>query len=293
MFKVLIVDDEEIILSLLKQILRKYPIICFGAKNGEEGLSLFKEQLPSIVITDIYMPKMNGLELTKKILQIQPQTYVVMITGHGSEEHAIEALRSGASNYFKKPLSVKEIQSVIEKQLKRLEITNKEKLHKDYLNYQEIKIEIPSDPNLIPGALGAMKERYANNFEETVWTHIQIGIDEMIINAIEHGNLEIGSSEKSKALEASNFSQLLKEKCEDPVLSKRKVFIETKLTEHQFYCSIRDEGEGFDWRSLPDPSNPENLLKEHGRGIFITSHSFDEVKFNEKGNQVILTKNIT
>jgi anti-sigma regulatory factor (Ser/Thr protein kinase) len=64
------------------------------------------------------------------------------------------------------------------------------------------------------------------------------------------------------------------------------------ITPDSFTCEITDEGPGFDWRSLPDPRDPENLFKPHGRGIILMANYFDQLTFNDQGNSITMVKKL-
>ncbi len=102
--KILIVDDEEIIVRLLTMSLRSDGYEVVSAFSGEEGLEVFKKTSPDIVVTDIKMPGMDGLELLKQIKEIDPDREVIIVTGHGDVDSTITALQYGASDFINKPV---------------------------------------------------------------------------------------------------------------------------------------------------------------------------------------------
>ncbi|OQY01677.1 MAG: histidine kinase [Desulfobacteraceae bacterium 4572_130] len=102
--KILVVDDEESNVRLLSMSLRSDGYITIPAYSGEEGLEGFKKESPDIVITDIKMPGMDGLELLKKIKEIDSEKEVIIITGHGDIDSTIMALQYGASDFINKPV---------------------------------------------------------------------------------------------------------------------------------------------------------------------------------------------
>ena len=121
---------------------------------------------------------------------------------------------------------------------------------------------------------------------------IKISLMEMIMNAIEHGNLDIQFNEKTKAIIENTYLEFVKNRQMDPKFSGKKVKIEYSLTKSMAAYRITDEGKGFDYRLILSMS-PEDLNKEliaHGRGLLITREAFDVVRFNGSGNQVVLIK---
>jgi len=95
--------------------LSAYGYTVLEAENGEKGLEIFQQERPRIVLTDIKMPGMNGIEVLRRIKQIAPQTEVIVITGHGDMDLAIQALNLDATDFINKPIQ----QELLEKALKR------------------------------------------------------------------------------------------------------------------------------------------------------------------------------
>jgi len=106
---VLIVDDEQEIRDSLSEVLTDENYLTYTAENGEVALSMLEEQHIDIVISDIKMPKMDGVTLLQKIKEQAPDTFVILITSYGSTETAIEAMRHGAIDYVLKPLDFDEL----------------------------------------------------------------------------------------------------------------------------------------------------------------------------------------
>jgi len=103
--KLLLIDDEEGIRKLLSISLRDDGYDVITAENGERGIELFKKEEPSIVLTDIKMPGMNGIEVLKKIKQINPDTEIIIITGYGDLEKAVKSIQLDASDFIEKPIN--------------------------------------------------------------------------------------------------------------------------------------------------------------------------------------------
>ncbi len=135
--KILIVDDEDIIVRLLSMSLRSDGYETVTANCGEQGLAVFKAEAPDIVVTDIKMPGMDGLELLKKIKEIDPEREVIIVTGHGDIDSTITALQFGASDFINKPVRDEALAIALERAKAKIAI--REKL-KEYTENLEIKI---------------------------------------------------------------------------------------------------------------------------------------------------------
>lgn len=104
MSKLLLIDDEEAIVRVLSISLKSDGYEVVTAYSGEDGLKVFQQESPDVVLVDIKMPGMDGLEVLKRVKNINPDTEVIIITGHGDMSSAIEALQLGASDFINKPV---------------------------------------------------------------------------------------------------------------------------------------------------------------------------------------------
>jgi anti-sigma regulatory factor (Ser/Thr protein kinase) len=105
--------------------------------------------------------------------------------------------------------------------------------------------------------------------------------------------LAITYDEKQNALNNGTLDELYKNRTDNIKYKFRKIFIDFIENPEFFQWTVTDEGEGFDWRHLPDPTDQNHILELNGRGIFISKFLFDEVEYNEKGNSVTARKYIT
>ncbi len=124
-FKILIVDDEELIVRLLSMSLQSDGYQTVSAFSGKQGLEVFKAESPDIVITDIKMPGMDGLELLKKIKEIDSEKEVIIVTGHGDIDSTITALQYGASDFITKPVRDAVLSIAIERAKTKITIRKK------------------------------------------------------------------------------------------------------------------------------------------------------------------------
>ncbi|MGM0508815.1 MAG: response regulator [Fusobacteriota bacterium] len=104
MEKVMIVDDTAYMRMVLRKILEEagYEIVAEG-ENGKEGVQKYKEHKPDIVTMDLTMPKMDGIEAIKRILEIDPNAKVLVVSAIGTEQNVMKAIENGAKDFIKKP----------------------------------------------------------------------------------------------------------------------------------------------------------------------------------------------
>ncbi|TSA06935.1 MAG: response regulator [Deltaproteobacteria bacterium] len=148
MRKLLLIDDEEGVRNILGLSLRNDGYNVLLAGDGRKGLELLKTEQPDIVLTDIKMPGMDGIEVLKKIKETRPETEVIVITGHGDMNMAIKSLQSDASDFITKPVSDEALSIALARAENRLETRAK---LREYTNNME---------NLVRGKTGELEKTY-------------------------------------------------------------------------------------------------------------------------------------
>jgi len=113
--RLLMVEDEPLLRVSISDALRKAGWTVDVAEDGIKGAALFEQHLHDVVMTDLVMPGMDGMELLRRIKTLHPETTVVMITAHGSVERAVEAMRDGAADFVTKPFSIKQMMVRLDK----------------------------------------------------------------------------------------------------------------------------------------------------------------------------------
>jgi CheY-like chemotaxis protein/anti-sigma regulatory factor (Ser/Thr protein kinase) len=288
--KVLIVEDDKASRLFLESLLESNNYTFKSAANGVEGLNVFEEYEPDLVLTDIQMPIMDGLELLEAIRNKKSETIVIIITAFGTENYAIQALHLGANNYLKKPVSGQELLALLKKY--KTIITAKYSPDKlpGKLIHRKAKYEFESDMTKIPKIVDKVIVESALEVEDNIKVNLELGLVELITNAIEHGNLGIDYNEKQEALKKGILDDLYSKRTNNPQYSNRKVIVEFYADSEKFEWTITDEGDGFDWTLLPNPTDQDHILELSGRGIFITRFLFDTLEYKGKGNIVTATK---
>lgn len=111
---VLIIDDEVVFSENMAKLLNTRGYQTRTANGGEEGIRILEKEAHDVVVLDLKMPGMNGIEVLKKINELNVQAQVILLTGHGCVDTAMEAIRLGAFDYLPKPCEVKELSEMIE-----------------------------------------------------------------------------------------------------------------------------------------------------------------------------------
>jgi len=135
--RVLIVDDEPDVVANWSRVLEREGHHCLGATQSEQAIQLLTAEHPDVVITDLQMPGTDGLTLLRRTLEVDPDAVVVVITGHGTVESAVEAMRAGAFDYLLKPLSSNDaLRLVVERGVARRRLVEENRRLRESLSPQ-------------------------------------------------------------------------------------------------------------------------------------------------------------
>ena len=257
--------------------------------NGAEALVQFETEKPDLLLTDLQMPKMDGLDLIRAVRQKCSSTPIVVMTSHGSQELAAEALASGAASYVPKSEADNELLNTVQHVLTLSTRRSVPPLPAELKQIHRVYV-IHNDSQLITSLVGHLQENLVQIGLCDASEQIRFGvaIEEALINAMIHGNLEIDSNVKEQ--DPAQFDILVQQRRLEEPYKDRKIEVEIQLSAEQAVVTIGDQGQGFDPSTLPDPTDPENLEKISGRGVLLMRSFMDEVQFNPSGNQVTLIK---
>jgi anti-anti-sigma factor len=122
MDKILIIDDERPTLTMFDLTLSAFGYTVITAENGQAGIESFERERPPLVITDIKMPGMDGIEVLRRIKEIDPKTEVIIVTGHGDMDLAIKALNLDATDFINKPIQRRSLEQALKRAKERIEL---------------------------------------------------------------------------------------------------------------------------------------------------------------------------
>ena len=289
--KILIVDDEEGIRNLLRDIFETEGYQLALAENGREALEQYEIFRPDLIIADIKMPKMDGLELLQEIRSKDNDVLIVLMTGYGSEEYAVKAVEFRANNYLHKPINQNQLKHVVKKYESIVrERTFQQKIIGMFKN-RSFTLEFGNDLKLVSRIADRLMLETVDALHSKDKLGIHLGLVELITNAIEHGNLAITYDETSEYVQKEGTTHtLVKERMNDPKYGDRKVTIQFNMDQEKCEWLIEDEGDGFDWKSIPKHELSDIIMLEHGRGIYLSGLQFDKIEYLGKGNRVRAVK---
>ena len=123
---------------------------------------------------------------------------------------------------------------------------------------------------------------------DTQTMQIGMALHEALTNASHHGNLELDSSLRQNGIEP--YLELMQQRCKEPPYCHRKVDVVATFKQDEASFVIRDDGKGFNPSTVPDPRDPKNLARLSGRGLMLIRTFMDDVRHNERGNEITLVK---
>ncbi len=155
---ILVVDDEEVALKNLCHVLRKEGYQVVAAKSGKQALSYLEKNEFPLVLTDLKMPQVDGMQVLKRVKSLYPQTEVIMITGFSTVDSAVESLKAGAYHYITKPFKLEEVRKVVFEAVQKYQLIQEvEELRKESA-CQESQLQIVTHNHLMKGLLEVAKQ---------------------------------------------------------------------------------------------------------------------------------------
>ena len=272
---VLLADDDSTGRKVFRRVLEYegYDVIDVG--DGEAALEILKDKHVDLLLTDIVMPGLDGLQLLEHARQLQPDLRAIVMTGHMTSEAIISAFRNKACDFLSKPFHVDELLDAVSSAMNRdpgcqIEVISEKP---DW-----IELRVPCDLNAVEPIqkfLGELQGNLPRETREAIGSVFR----ELLNNAIEHG----GKLDASKRVEVKY------------IRLKRAIMY-----------SIKDPGEGFNLRQVKHAAfaNPEDQPYRHmqvrqekglrpgGFGIMLASQVIDELIYNERHNELIFVKYI-
>ncbi len=289
--RVLVVDDSPVDRRLAGRLIEKVgDMEVFYAPDGKAALEAVEEHLPDLVVTDMQMPELDGFGLVEALKAQYPLIPVILMTAAGSEAIAVKALQAGAASYVPKTALADDLGDVTARVLymSRTQRTQTRLLNRVKRSTTEYEVE--NDRELVLMLSSQLQQQFnaMKICTDTEGLRIGIALEEALLNAFYHGNLECSS--KMRDEDCESYAALAIQRCGESPYRERRIHITVSLSRDEANWVIRDEGPGFDPKSLPDPTDPEYLERPHGRGLMLMRTFMSEVTYNAKGNEVRMTK---
>ena len=288
---ILVVDDSPTQLRQMQMVLEKDGLEVRAAGDGAEALQAIQLDPPMMVVTDLQMPEMSGLELVAAIKDLSTPIPVILTTSQGSEEIAAKALRAGATSYVPKRDMASGLVPVVRQVMAVNQATQSVREVAKFAIESTITLSFKNDELLVPKVISRLELPMVelDLFDEGERMQIAMALDEALLNAMVHGNLEV-SSELRQTDDGKPYTDLIEKRKTESPYKDRNVTVHMQATNEAATFVIRDEGPGFDSAALRDPTDPENLERAGGRGLLLINAFMDEVKHNDAGNEITMIK---
>lgn len=288
---ILLVDDSPIDRRIAAELLAVIPnLTLLQAEDGVRAIELLRDVEPHVVITDMQMPQMNGLELTELLVRQRPDLPVVLVTARGSEELAVRALEIGAASYVPKSRLATDLSATVTRILSVSASKQDDSRFRECLEEVETSYRLPNEASQLILAANELTRPLAQNWNigsrETL--RLRLTLEEALLNAMYHGNLELSARLREADLEL--YHELANRRATETPFVDRRVHVTARHTLEEVSFLITDEGMGFDHSRFDSLTDESTLSESYGRGIVLMKTVMDEVEFNRAGNSVRLTK---
>lgn len=221
----------------------------------------------------------------------QPALPVIVLTGRDVEaDGLIEQLRLGAMTFVPRDADSRRLVETVRALLGLTRRNPYRESVSPFLRSGSVELQIGNDPAFVPVVVGYYQrvlEDYGLSQPRPLM-RLGVALTEAVTNAIVHGNLGVSSALRADRPE--RYYAQIEERRGSAPFRERVVDIAMRISQSAAAFVVRDQGEGFDRATLPDPLAPENLLAPSGRGILLMRTYCDTVSWNEKGTEVTLTK---
>lgn len=296
---ILVVDDSHVDQRLIGGILSRIDDVSLDfVDDGVAAIGSIKQSLPDLVLTDLQMPKMDGLQLVQAVGLHFAGTPVVLMTGRGSEEIAVEALAQGAASYISKARLNEQLIGTVTSVLARSRAYRSHERLIRCSALAEFTFELDNDPTLIDPLVELVQQIALSMGVCDKRSRLQVGValEQAISNAMYHGNLELNAEQARACREEMGEKgrcELVERRASQAPYRDRKTHVNARIRRDEARLVIRDAGSGFDISQVPEKADPGQLAAETGRGLVLMRAFMDEVQFNDQGNEVTLVKRRT
>lgn len=298
---VLLADDDDVICKVFERFFGqegwRYDIV----HDGQSALKASASKSYDIVITDWAMPGLDGLDLLRGIRSKCPNQPIIVVSGSERSVNIPDDLRgSGNLDFLAKPVDLTAVKKTVQRILEHADASLLYELECLEDGTQQARYRFRSDELSVIKIPFVLGERLLATGKISLSTklRLELVLQEAIANALEHGNLELESSWKDQidADGKDHFSTVRKERLADAKYNNREILLEMLYKDAELVIKVSDEGAGFDHEAqqkvVEAPESDSDLIKFHGRGVPIIKGIMDEVRFEDGGRTIVMTKNL-
>jgi CheY-like chemotaxis protein len=293
MSRILLVDDSAVDRRLFGGILeRQAGLTVAYASSGLDALERLRQRATDLVITDMQMPDMDGLSLVSAIRRDYPGVPVILMTAHGSEQLAAQALQKGAASYVPKgkfnELLLDTVRDVLE--LTQDDLDLRRLLTCAHSCEMDFHLDNTSALDLASVHLAQQLVAGMGHCDMNACVQLGVALEEAVLNAVYHGNLQLSADQLRASRGDLRTLPHVQERMDEPPYAGRRVYLRMRISPDQAQFIVRDDGPGFDVRRQTKVALSRNAEEPAGRGFILMWALMDKVTFNVSGNQVTLIK---
>ncbi len=289
--RILVVDDFFIERRFAGSILTQEPdIVVDYAVDGQDALAAIERHAPSAIVTDLQMPGLDGLQLVERVRARFPQIPVILMTGQGSEDTAMQALRAGAASYLPKKSLRQDLVTLVRQVLNLAATDRKRRRLFGSMTRWRASFELENDQELHAPLVDLLQEQFKSMRlgDAAVCMQVGIALMEALANALYHGNLEVSSDLRQQ--DESLFYGLAATRRGQEPYKHRRIQVDAQCDDRRAEFVVRDSGPGFDTSVAEKPLDPDDFTRIGGRGLLLIRSFMDEVRYNSTGNELTLRK---
>ena len=290
--RILIVDDSPIDRRMVEFFLKKgiADVALSSTDNGEKGLDLIVSESPDLVITDLQMPVMNGLELVENIIERGSDVPVILLTGFGNQQMAVQALKIGAASYVPKRSIDKNLVATVQNVLSssRWKL-NQGRVLKSLIG-GEMHFCLENETSSILPLVVYLQDLLVTMqlSSKLPVTRIGVAIYELLTSAIDQGNLELDA--KLLFSESANLYVLAEECLQDQRFRARRLRLSARFSESEVRFVVTDDGIDAQSSQTGILKNEINVDCIGSRGSLLIRSVMDEVIQTSQGHEVTMFK---
>ena len=284
---ILVVDDSPIDRRLASGLLTRAGFTTRVAENGDEALASLAVERADLVVTDLLMPKMDGLTLVETVRARYADIPIILMTAHGSEDIAVRALQRGAASYVPKRDLARSLADTVRS---ILSVRNFDEAPLSVRAQASTRWDLGNHLAEVTPVVSLLETHLARIalVDETSRIQVSVALREAIVNAMLHGNL--GMSSDLKEADPDAHDRLAEERRNLPPYRERRVRVTMTEKPGEVTYVVSDDGPGFDLGTVPDPTDLANLERTSGRGLFLIRTFMDEVTHGDGGRTITMVK---
>lgn len=291
MFTVLLVDRLPDDREIVHKLLAAHPAWEIGsADTPAEALTILEEQGAAVLLVDMAVALDDDSSFVRTVRQQHSNVPIVVMTPTANEPAVVRTLMLGAADYVPRSELARDLIATIERLLTLSGVTAHANDVLECLERHVVEFTLPNQRRRVIPIIDYFQRMMSRLQLCGPEDRVRVGtaLEEALVNAIVHGNLEVQSAEREASQE--QYEQKIVKRAAESPYQERHVSVRAEFTTEAATFVIRDEGPGFDIEDIPDPTDPENLMRVCGRGLLLMRAFTDELRYNQKGNEVTLVK---